>query len=859
MIIDANNSPAVWSTNVIQNLSAQDIIDAQDFGIEVRSGGNLTISLNGTTTIDRTIEVMTGGELNLERGSNPLFILEVLGSVIVDGVLNATNSNVEIKGTDVVGGTFNLTSTCSLTSTNSNFTIFTNPTFEIDANAQVDATFGKFHSFSSQQNIIEGDLDLDKTSLIIENDVIFKNNGNLISSDNVIDCKGEVTFEDFYLFSSSNADIDFKEDFTLGTNNSLYMSNGTNLQLPNNTSIADIRGDIILNNSTTVLKASIVDLYGNVSVTNSTFCLRQILTMYENSSFIADRCTLEFFQNAIIKMSSNCSTIFSAYECEFKPLNIGETWQGIRTDFSSCNALPSQFLQAPQIDGNGNCTDTEWAGILNPQTSLIELTDCSFENAEIALDVNGILSNQRGAAVCRIRETTFTNCEKGISIKDYKNSNNDPNASYIMTCDFVTDDNYPTTFSKQALTHIELVRLKESGVNIGGCIFTNNMTTTELNDERGTGISVIESKLSLSRDGDRCRFVEGDECPDNGFADPNQSRRNEFHNLSYGVKVDQNGKDDYAIGIRFSDFNDCYRGIDVSNAEQIAINENTLKITQIDYASFFTTPNPPDRNFIRLDECGGYTVAECTLETVFNNASTDEMTYILASNVNGLPKYNSKIKLNTFTNNATGIANGIVLQDHTRGNDITCNTFKDLTTDIWVKGSPSMDHLEAIPKSDNIQPWNNHSEDNLSGGNPNWVTNINTQISFNLHWQVVLPKYLGPVNDVSHPSADPQCVFICEDNENTTTASDETSSINRLSVNHNLWIYEMDVNTIAFGSSQKTVFDICIYNLFGQCGVQLENIHSQTSIDVSGLSSGVYFVSLKDIKGIETTLKFIKK
>jgi hypothetical protein len=419
-----------------------------------------------------------------------------------------------------------------------------------------------------------------------------------------------------------------------------------------------------------------------------------------------------------------------------------------------------------------------------------------------------------------------------------------------MTCDFITDDAYP--FPKHDLTHIELSNLGVSGVNIGGCTFTNNMTAPELDEERGIGIKVTESSVSIEKDGDRCKTVEGNECAGNGFADPIQSRNNEFHNLSYGVKVDQNSNVDFNTAIRFSDFFDCYRSIDLINTEQAAINENDFTLTQGNYASNFTNANPADRYFINLTESGGYTIAECIM-TANLDIAADEMTYILSTNATGLPVYNSKIKWNQFINNATGIANGIVLQDHTRGNDITCNTFEDLTTDIWVKGNSSVSHLLAIPKNGVNGSTNTFNP----SSNPNFVTNIHSGVSL-IFRGATQPQSIGPVS--YDPQTDPGCGFICEDNDNTTTASDDiTTGVVSVSKTAGLWIYEENTNAIAIGSSYQTAFDVCIYNTYGQCGVQLENIHPKTSIDVSSLASGIYFVSLSDEQGIETTLRFIKK
>lgn len=236
-------------------------------------------------------------------------------------------------------------------------------------------------------------------------------------------------------------------------------------------------------------------------------------------------------------------------------------------------------------------------------------------------------------------------------------------------------------------------------------------------------------------------------------------------------------------------------------------------------------------------------------------------TSIQATNATGLPVYNSKIKENEFHNdNAIGISNGIVLQDYSRGNGISCNGFFALTTDMWVKGSSSATHIEQIPKAGETHSRNEYSS---PSGNLSFVANVSSTVSlidFIPNTDLPTPPIYAGMASVSGKDDAPNCDFVCEDNENSTTASDdETLSVNRISGHAGLWIYKKDVNTIAFGSPQKSVFDVCIYNLYGQCGVELEDVHSQTSIDVSGLARGFYFISLQNSEGKETTLKFIKK
>jgi hypothetical protein len=613
-----------------------------------------------------------------------------------------------------------------------------------------------------------------------------------------------------------------------------------------------------LQNATTLLEASVVDLRGMLSIDGSSLCLRNLLQLKEDAKLIGKDATFNFLQDAEIRLGATCGSTIDCEYTTFKPKNTGETWKGINSDYNVlCNAIQSQYSLAPAVDNNGNCSKEEWAGGLNKDVSLVELNNCNFYNAEIAIDAYGGGSSpipEAGTTVIRVRSTTFNNCHKGIRITDFTNSNGDPNASYIMTCNFITDNAYPFP-NKQDLTHIELNNLGESGVNIGGCIFTNSINMPEQDAERGTGIKIYKGSVSIDQDGDRCKLVDGNECPGNGFADPLQSRNNEFHNLSYGVRVDQDSKTDYSASIRFSDFFDCYRAIDVKNAENTPINDNDFTLTQSTYSSYFANPNPADRYFINLEECGGYTVAKCTMN-LHLDVATDKMTYIQATNATGLPVYNSKIKENEFhNNNSIGISNGIVLQDHTRGNDITCNTFENLTTDIWVKGNSANSHLLAIPKND-VKGSSNTFNASL---NPNFVTNVNSDVPLVFHQKGNQPQTIGSVT-LPGSSVEVDCDFICEDNENTTTASDDiTTGVISVSKTGGLWVYEENANAIAIGSSFQAAFDICIYNLYGQCGVELEKVHSKTSIDVSSLANGIYFVSLRDSHGVETTLKFVKK
>jgi hypothetical protein len=73
-------------------------------------------------------------------------------------------------------------------------------------------------------------------------------------------------------------------------------------------------------------------------------------------------------------------------------------------------------------------------------------------------------------------------------------------------------------------------------------------------------------------------------------------------------------------------------------------------------------------------------------------------------------------------------------------------------------------------------------------------------------------------------------------------------------------VYPNPVNDILnFASAKKEKLTIRLYNVFGQLIKTYKDSGSQTAIDVSGFSVGVYYLTVTDSSGSSTTRRFLKK
>jgi hypothetical protein len=167
-------------------------------------------------------------------------------------------------------------------------------------------------------------------------------------------------------------------------------------------------------------------------------------------------------------------------------------WQGIE-------ALGDYTLDQYEPNGKPSKTlnnVTAWEGVIEDlQTSVIIGLDCKISNAQI-----GVYSKE--GAIVRARSAEFIDNEVGIYLNSFKAwGHPDINASYMMDCDFIWNT-LNSEFNNNNLCGIYVNNI--SGLNIGGCTFTNNYATVSNSNYlyRGIGISINYSTVYINQSGD---------------------------------------------------------------------------------------------------------------------------------------------------------------------------------------------------------------------------------------------------------------------------------------------------------------------------------------------------------------------
>lgn len=635
-------------------------------------------------------------------------------------------------------------------------------------------------------------------------------------------------------------------------------------------------------------KLSIVGLQGqNQLQINPNATIRIV-----EGSIIAESTHFKMGKDAKIFLEKPCDAELTVTNCEFFSNN-HETWEGIEIGMSGC-IVDVQFDLEPTADNSGNCTKAEWAGVLSPTVSKVIANQCKFQNARIALHSNGDIHTNTGGGVIRTRECTFLNCEKGIRIAGWNKAS--PNASFIMTCDFVWEDDL--VFGKSDLAHVALENLGESGVNIGGSHFLNTISGKHPASNRGTGIHAINSDFSISKDGDKC-CGERTECPDNCFDAPKTSRRNEFELLGKGIKY-QGGNDGKILACRYSDFKNCKKGIDVDDCLDGAVGRNTFTIVKQDIDNFYpsgTSTNPGIID-VHFNKSSGL--------RIYENTFTANLEYIVGVRLeNPDQSQTSFIRRNRFNSTLTlnrlcgPQVRAIDLYGNNNHLDITCNEFIEQVYDLHLDDAATLDDLPDIKVHGN-RKYNRNMWSNLPAANNPTIPNFKwktlgcaSNIYSGVNSVTVYDRFyrLGADNmrfeEFSYPQfnpatspnfttvggrcpssqdddSDPECVSCNTDCEQLETHKVETGGIRGLDTYQNgfIRIYPNPSNgvfTVAliskqFGDSPK----LKIYNAYGQV-VHIENLFKRSvslSKESLNLSSGMYFVKVEG-NHIGSTLKLI--
>ena len=465
----------------------------------------------------------------------------------------------------------------------------------------------------------------------------------------------------------------------------------------------------------------------------------EIILALEESNLTLSGCTLVMGENSIIKLDNYCKnklningTVITSYE---------KIWQGIKgvgnfhgPSFPCNNIGPQVYTTPPSIGSGGNCDESEWLGVLNPNMSLITINNSLITNAISGVQVDWF-------QFLRVRDTEFRNCENGVRIGTHPAFNSDVHPSYIMACDFIWDDNL--LFSDNNLKHIILGDFLgqpygygpngPKGVRIGGCNFLNESTNQASFDNRGVGIFARSATFSVSRDGSKCCADDG-KCPDNCYPAPKQNRGNNFKYLGIGIDYEcsqSNFVNKFAC--RFSEFDNCVFGIKIkdnkSNHSISRIGDNTFTIDKNTIETYFPT-NYTSGNVIKLVHFEG--TADFG---VYDNTFSHNLEYIACvTSKDPNLQYTNFIRKNTFTSSIavepTCGPNVVAIDLYGNNNhlDITCNTFENHVYDVKINEYADLNNIpntdiQGIKFSANI--WSKLPSPNFSFPAPlqHWLTN----------------------------------------------------------------------------------------------------------------------------------------
>lgn len=445
----------------------------------------------------------------------------------------------------------------------------------------------------------------------------------------------------------------------------------------------DYREGITITNGVTLTITGLTNLQMN---SNS-------IILVSNGYLVITNSIISMGDYSLIRLTGILNTPHSLTLTNSQLKPTGTNWAGIELLQTYWHGTsPKQYITYPTIDPNGNCSNSQWTGVILPTIGEVNLENSEIYDAEIG--INCAPNTYYGGGVVRVRNSKFYNCKKGIRISDFFDGDY-PNASYIMSSDFEWNDNI--TFPTSNIAHIELEKLSTGAINIGGCNFYNYNSSINNANERGIGINAIKSNFSISRDGDKCCVSQDGKCPDNCFTNPLITQRgNKFINLGYGIKFFGSNTGILAekAACRFSEFTNCANSIYIENALDVVVSDNKFEIISATYDDFFPS------TFLNNIEIFDNTFINSSGLRIFDNEYKHDIEFIVSiKSANPDQSQTSFIRKNSFINNfgISQLCGPAIIAINLYGNnnhlDITCNTFIDQVYDIKVNEDATLDDI----------------------------------------------------------------------------------------------------------------------------------------------------------------------
>jgi hypothetical protein len=540
-------------------------------------------------------------------------------------------------------------------------------------------------------------------------------------------------------------------------------------------------------------------------------------------------------------------------------------WGGIRADG---DLTKTQFTTYPDPEEEND--EEAWAGELNNDQTQVLVTNSTFYNADIAI-------TSKYGAIVRCENSDFIDNVVGVYFHTYTNP--DPNAtidvpldkvnaSYIIGCDF------EWTIHAPGFVGIELDKVH--GVNIGGCTFISSDMTKRCPVDKPTGILGKDADFSVSTAGNSMCYDEMG-CPIN-CENETPGLGCSFTNLFHGIKL--RGVHNSAIEVRHSEFKDNYKGIYIDQDIFQNSQQSSIVVMNCEFDTHETTINNlfdlnplncvlPVIGFKSLIEHISITqFANVIYNNTFNHNGKN-IAYVTVNKTSGEGHPRSGLIINnTFTNQMSGSVDtddvfGIRANFGNSMQKVTCNTFQEMGTDIKILVGGSLQN-PMTGKEGYPHPAGNRFSALLSGryridnggitleylwnsSNPPLIYNpYGTPTSFN-------------VNPISPLTEDPECEITCEDIKDEISF-EWPASAHFFNYSDLLLVYPNPARHLLYIhlNSGSLVESIKIINITGVTVYNQSSVNSSSiEVDLTHLSSGLYFVVVEDSQNIKYTKKII--
>lgn len=263
----------------------------------------------------------------------------------------------------------------------------------------------------------------------------------------------------------------------------------------------------------------------------------------ENGAKLTIKCFVSFANNSQVYVKAGGKLVV---EGGTLTTICGSDWKGIRVEGNS---------SLPQNDASQGVVVLRSRAVIENARNAISL---------IGLHPSGNLNWSTTGGIVRANNSTFLNNRRDVEFMSYHsyatNGREYNNTSYFKKCDFLTDDNVPSTITPTA--HVTMWDV--NGVTFSGCIFNDQRTSgITISTDGVVGIGTLKSGFTVQRN---CYLTF-----------PCSGRLSEFINLKQAVRASGLSNPQKSVYISGSKF-ESYRGVELLSVNHPRVNNNTFDI-----------------------------------------------------------------------------------------------------------------------------------------------------------------------------------------------------------------------------------------------------------------------------------------